>query len=143
MLFRSGGGGGVGVFFVATWSSVRHSEDAHPHGAAGDHFTGVSTNRRFIGPQQPNVEATAAGVEASVVMCPARDGRRKLPLTVLAACSNDVRVMQQDFFGPVPPLVATDSLDAAIAYVNGAFIEPDALDPVAARAWRAQPKSRC
>ena len=74
---------------------------------------------------------------------PARDGQRKLPLTVLTACSNDVRVMQQDLFGPVLPLVATDSLDAAIAYVNGAFIEPDALDPVAAQAWRAQPKSRC
>ena len=26
-------------------------------------------------------------------MVPARDGKRKLPLTVLTACSNDVRVM--------------------------------------------------
>ena len=48
----------------------------------------------------------------------ARDGQRKLPLTGLTACPNDVRVMQQDLFGPVLPLVATKSLDAAIAYVN-------------------------
>ena len=51
-------------------------------------------------------------------MAHARDGQRKLPLTVLTACSNDVRVMQQDLFGPVLPLVAAESLDAAIAYVN-------------------------
>ena len=51
-------------------------------------------------------------------MVPAHDGQRKLPLTVLTACSNDVRVMQQDLLGPVRPLVAAESLDAAIAYVN-------------------------
>ena len=51
-------------------------------------------------------------------MAPARDGQRKLPLTVLPACSNDVRVMQQDLFGPVLPLVAADRLHAAIAYMN-------------------------
>ena len=48
----------------------------------------------------------------------ARDGQRKLPLTVLPACCKDVRVMQQDLFGPVRPLVAAESPDAAIAYVN-------------------------
>ena len=48
----------------------------------------------------------------------ARDSQRKLPLTVLTVCSNDVRVMQQDLFGPVLPQVAAESLDAAIAYVN-------------------------
>ena len=39
-------------------------------------------------------------------------------MTVLTACSNDVHVMQQDLFGPVLPVAATESLDAAIAYVN-------------------------
>ena len=51
-------------------------------------------------------------------MAPTCDGQRTLPLTVLTACSNDVRVMQQDLFGPVLPQVAAESLDAAIAYVN-------------------------
>ena len=51
-------------------------------------------------------------------MVPARNAQRKLPLTVLIACSDDVRVMQQDLFGPVLPVAATESLDAAIAYVN-------------------------
>ena len=51
-------------------------------------------------------------------MAHARDSQCKLPLTVLTACSNDVRVMRQDLFSPVLPLVAVESLDAAIAYVN-------------------------
>ena len=51
-------------------------------------------------------------------MAPTRGGQRKLPLAVFTACSNDVRVMQQDLLGPVFPLVAAENLDAAIAYVN-------------------------
>ena len=51
-------------------------------------------------------------------MAPTCDGQRTLPLTVSTACSNDVRVMQQDLFGPVLPQVAAESLDAAIAHVN-------------------------
>ena len=89
--------------------------------AVGDDFTGVATDRRFTRLQQLVSEAAAAGAEASVAMPlhgAARDGQRKLPLTVLTACSNDVRVMQQDLFGPVLPLVAAESLNAAIAYVN-------------------------
>ena len=62
--------------------------------AAGNDFTGVATNRHFTRLQQLVSEATTAGAEASVVMAPPRDGQRKLPLTVLIACSNDVRVMQ-------------------------------------------------
>ncbi len=62
--------------------------------------------------QQLISEATAAGAEAIAVIAPARDGQRRLPLTVLTACSNDVRVTQQHLFGPVLPL------DAEIAYVT-------------------------
>ena len=56
------------------------------------------------------------------MLAPARDGQRKLPLIVLTGCPDDVRVMQQDLYGPVLPLVAAESLDAAIAYVNGVRI---------------------
>ena len=37
---------------------------------------------------------------------------------MLTTCSNDVRVIQEEIFGPVLRLVATESFDAAIAYVN-------------------------
>ena len=96
-------------------------ETKYLDGAAGDDFTAVATDRHFTRLPQLILEATAAGAEASVAMAlhaPPYEGQHKLPLTVLTACSNDVRVMQQDLFGPVLPLVAAESLDAAIAYVN-------------------------
>ena len=105
--------------FIAEARDILRTQ--HPDGAAGDDFTGVATDRHFSCLRQLILEATAAGAEASVAMAlhaPPYEGQRKLPLTVLNACSDDVRAMQQDLFGPVLPLVATESLDAAIAYVN-------------------------
>ena len=87
--------------------------------AVGNDFTGVATDRRFTRLQPLIAEATAAGAEASVAKAlhGARARRpRKLPLTVLTACSNNVQVMQQDLFGPVLRLFGAKSLDAAIAY---------------------------
>jgi len=47
-----------------------------------------------------------------------RETKRKLPLTVLTGCPDDMHVMQEEIFGSVLRLVAVESLDAAIAYVN-------------------------
>ena len=44
-----------------------------------------------------------------------RETKRKLPLTVVTGGPDDLRVMQEEIFGPVLPLVAVESLDAAIA----------------------------
>ena len=44
-----------------------------------------------------------------------RETKRKLPLTVLTGCPDDLRVMQEEIIGPVLPLVAVESLEAAIA----------------------------
>jgi coniferyl-aldehyde dehydrogenase len=42
----------------------------------------------------------------------------KLPLTLLFDCPNDARVLQEEIFGPLLPIVPYDSLDDAIRYVN-------------------------
>ncbi len=102
--------------FIAEAKDVLKKQ--YPEGAAGDDFTGVATDRHFARLQQLVTEATAAGAEASIMMAAARDGQRKLPLTVLTKCPDEMRVMQEEIFGPVLPLVAVESLDAAIAYVN-------------------------
>ncbi|MEM1152515.1 MAG: coniferyl aldehyde dehydrogenase [Pseudomonadota bacterium] len=43
---------------------------------------------------------------------------RKLPPTVLTDVTDDMRVMQEEIFGPILPLVTYDSIDSAIDYVN-------------------------
>lgn len=45
-------------------------------------------------------------------------GTRKLPLTLVLNASDDMRVMQDEIFGPILPIIPYDTLDGAIAYVN-------------------------
>ncbi|MEQ8825223.1 MAG: coniferyl aldehyde dehydrogenase [Filomicrobium sp.] len=65
-------------------------------------------------------DAEEKGAEA-ITINPAGDGfrrTRKLPMTVLKNVTDDMRVMQEEIFGPILPVVAYDELDDAIAYVN-------------------------
>jgi coniferyl-aldehyde dehydrogenase len=64
-------------------------------------------------------DARAKG--ALVIPCadyiPARDGRR-MPLHIVVDCRDDMRIMQEELFGPVLPVAPYDSLDDAIGFVN-------------------------
>ena len=46
------------------------------------------------------------------------DGTKKIAPTLVANVDDDMRVMQEEIFGPILPLVPYDNLDQAIAYVN-------------------------
>jgi len=46
------------------------------------------------------------------------DGTRKLPMHVITNVSEDMRVMTEEIFGPLLPVVPYDTLDDAIAFVN-------------------------
>ena len=46
------------------------------------------------------------------------DGTKKIAPTLVANVNDDMRVMQEEIFGPILPLVPYDNLDQAIAYVN-------------------------
>src|SRR5258706_13278402 len=82
-------------------------------------------------------QAQAAG--ARVIELAAGDaGRRILPPTLVLDARDDLALMQDEIFGPILPLVAVDSVDAAIDYVN-ARPRPPALyhfDNEAARTER-------
>ena len=47
------------------------------------------------------------------------DGTQKIAPTLVAGVNNDMRIMQDEIFGPILPLVPYDNLDQAIAFVNG------------------------
>jgi coniferyl-aldehyde dehydrogenase len=62
-------------------------------------------------------QAHAAG--AKIVEMAAGDaGKRILPPTLVIDAREDLALMQDEIFGPILPLVAVDSVDAAIDYVN-------------------------
>ena len=102
--------------FIAVAKTVLQKQ--YPDGAAGDDYTGIATDRHFDRLRRLIAESTAAGAVATAVMAEPQIAQRKLPLTVLTACPADARVMQEEIFGPVLPLVACETLDAAIDYVN-------------------------
>lgn len=62
-------------------------------------------------------QAQAAG--AKIVELASGDaGQRVLPPTLVLDARQDLALMQDEIFGPILPLVAVDSVDAAIDYVN-------------------------
>lgn len=62
-------------------------------------------------------QARAAGAEIVELAAGAAD-QRILPPTLVLNARDDLAVMQEEIFGPILPLVAIDSVDAAIEYVN-------------------------
>ena len=46
------------------------------------------------------------------------EGTRKLPMHVVTNVTDDMRVMKEEIFGPILPVVPYDTLNDAIAYVN-------------------------
>jgi coniferyl-aldehyde dehydrogenase len=62
-------------------------------------------------------QARAAGAEVIELAEGAAD-KRILPPTLVLNARDDLAVMQEEIFGPILPLVAIDSVDAAIDYVN-------------------------
>lgn len=46
------------------------------------------------------------------------EGTRKMAMHVLTNVTEDMRVMQEEIFGPILPVVPYDTLDEAIAFVN-------------------------
>ncbi len=63
-------------------------------------------------------DALAAGAHLHPMCNVAEDPlRRLLPLQLLSEVNDSMKLMQQEIFGPLLPLVPYDSLDEAIAYV--------------------------
>ena len=62
-------------------------------------------------------QAHAAGAKI-VELADGDAGKRILPPTIVLNAREDLAVMQDEIFGPILPLVAVDSVDAAIDYVN-------------------------
>ncbi|KAF1712222.1 coniferyl aldehyde dehydrogenase [Pseudoxanthomonas kalamensis DSM 18571] len=77
-------------------------------------------------------DAQARGLNVLTLAGRADPAQRLLPPTVVLDPGDDARVMQEEIFGPILPVIGVDSLDAAIDYVN-AHDRPLALYPFSHR----------
>ena len=83
-------------------------------------YTTIVNDRQHARLKDLVAEAKAKGATV-VEMNPANEkleGTRKMAPTLVLDGTDDMKVMQDEIFGPVLPVVAVDSLDEAIDYVN-------------------------
>jgi coniferyl-aldehyde dehydrogenase len=105
---------------VAQFSAAMRAAVAamYPNAADNDDYTSIVSDRHYARLERLLADATAKG--ASVVELggkpdPAR--RRMSPLLVLGA-TDGMDIMREEIFGPLLPVVAYESIDEAIGYVN-------------------------
>ena len=109
--------GKVDAFIEAFVKAMEKHYPAMEHNADYTSIITVKQRDRLI----DNLKDAADKGALAVTINPAGDGfrqSRKLPMTVLKNVTDDMRVMQEEIFGPILPVVAYDELEDAIAYVN-------------------------
>jgi acyl-CoA reductase-like NAD-dependent aldehyde dehydrogenase len=105
--------------FVAAAQSVVAT--AYPDPMRSPDYTSIVNARSFARLTGYIDEATGRGAEA-VTLGPAGArpdaATRRIPPLLLLDVPDDCRVMHDEIFGPLLPIVAYDDFDAALAYVN-------------------------
>lgn len=92
----------------------------YPTLARNADYTSIVNARHFERLQGYLVDAANRGASVLPIL-PADeslDGTGKMAPTLVAHVNDDMRVMQDEIFGPILPLVPYDNLDEAIRYVN-------------------------
>ncbi|WP_408589984.1 coniferyl aldehyde dehydrogenase [Novosphingobium sp.] len=94
----------------------------YPTLLANDDYTSVVNRRHRDRLEGLVADARDKGAEA-IVVNPGNENfagsnGNKLPLTILTGVTEDMKVMQEEIFGPVLPVMSYRSIDQAIDYVN-------------------------
>ncbi len=87
-----------------------------------DDYTSVVNGRNFERLQGYLADAREKGAELIEVNPAGEDfaasNGNKMPLTILKNVTDDMKVMQEEIFGPILPVMTYDTIDQAIDYVN-------------------------
>jgi coniferyl-aldehyde dehydrogenase len=94
----------------------------YPTLLANDDYTSVVNGRNYERLQGYLTDAKEKGAELIEVNPAGEDFKssngNKMPLTILRGVNDDMKVMQEEIFGPILPVMTYDSIDGAIDYVN-------------------------
>lgn len=96
-----------------------HMQATTPRYSRTDDCTGIISMRHLE--RLESMLAEAAGRQTRIV--PLDDGAvdretRRMPISLVLDPAPDLRVMQEEIFGPILPVVPYDDLDAAVAGIN-------------------------
>ena len=98
--------------------ATQYVERAAPDYASGPDCTGVISDRHFD--RLDGLLQEARDRQSRIVTLggePARQGRR-MPLSLVVDPAADLRMMHEEIFGPILPVVAYDDLDAAVDRIS-------------------------
>jgi coniferyl-aldehyde dehydrogenase len=108
----------VHAFVEAVQASITKQ---YPSIAANPDYTSIVNARHYQRLRGLVEDARSRGARV-IELNPAREtldaSTRKLPPTLLLDVKDDMQAMREEIFGPLLPIVAYDTLDDAIAYVN-------------------------
>ncbi len=100
---------------------IKKAEEFYPTFAGNKDYTSIiadSHYARLMGlledAENKGARIRTAGNDDTQVMA----GERKIPLTVLTNVKPDMKIMQEEIFGPLLPIVPSESLEDAMAYVQ-------------------------
>jgi coniferyl-aldehyde dehydrogenase len=103
--------------------SVKHgAASMYPTMLDNDDYTSVVNGRNYDRLQNYLADAKAKGAEAIEINPGNEDFQgsngHKMPLTILRNVNDDMKVMQDEIFGPILPVLTYESIDDAVDYVN-------------------------
>jgi len=94
----------------------------YPALLGNDDYTSVVNGRNYERLQGYLADAREKGAELIEVNPAGEDfsssNGNKMPLTIVRGVNDDMKVMQEEIFGPILPVMTYDSIDQAIDYVN-------------------------
>jgi coniferyl-aldehyde dehydrogenase len=91
----------------------------YPQLASNPQYASIASDRHYARLAALLDDAVVAGASAHVLAdVSANGGARVFPPTLLSNIGDQMKVMQQEIFGPLLPLVPYDTLDDALAYIT-------------------------
>ncbi|MGZ8288181.1 MAG: aldehyde dehydrogenase family protein [Telluria sp.] len=101
-----------------TGAARRAASGFYPGGASAD-YTSIVSQRHYERLQALLADALAGGASATALTGMRADDRLRLfPPVLLNDCAAGSRVLDEEIFGPILPVLAYDDLDEALAWVN-------------------------
>jgi acyl-CoA reductase-like NAD-dependent aldehyde dehydrogenase len=92
---------------------------AYPELETTPDYTSIINERHYARLLAYLEDATARGAHVEpLANVPADAGRRRLPPTAVTGMTAEMRVMREEIFGPILPVVPYESLDEAIEFVR-------------------------
>jgi coniferyl-aldehyde dehydrogenase len=100
--------------FVA--AAVSAFQRMYPDPVHDENYTSIASDRHADRARELLADALAKG--AKVTSCGPGDGKRIITMQVVTGVTSDMRIMQEELFNPILPVVACDSLDEGIGYIT-------------------------